>query len=88
LKAAGFVDPAFERTDGPVMIGRDVEQAVEFQLALGPAGEIVREAGELATTRHGEIVAALRDALSQYVASDGSVRMQSSWGTFSESNPA
>jgi ubiquinone/menaquinone biosynthesis C-methylase UbiE len=88
LTAAGFVDATFERVDGLVMVGRDVDQAVEFQLALGPAGEIVREAGELATTRHGEIVAALRDALSQYVASDGSVRMQSSSWTISARNPA
>ncbi|HEY3554085.1 MAG TPA: class I SAM-dependent methyltransferase [Casimicrobiaceae bacterium] len=88
LTAAGFVDATFERVDGLVMVGRDVDQAVEFQLALGPAGEIVREAGELATTRHGEIVAALRDALSQYVASDGSVRMQSSSWTITARNPA
>jgi ubiquinone/menaquinone biosynthesis C-methylase UbiE len=88
LTAGGFVDATFERVDGPVMVGRDVDQAVEFQLALGPAGEIVREAGELATTRHGEIVAALRDALSQYVANDGSVRMQSSSWTITARNPA
>jgi ubiquinone/menaquinone biosynthesis C-methylase UbiE len=88
LTAAGFVDATFERVDGLVMVGRDVDQAVEFQLALGPAGEIVREAGELATTRHGEIVAALRDALSQYVASDGSGRMQSSSWTITARNPA
>jgi ubiquinone/menaquinone biosynthesis C-methylase UbiE len=88
LTAAGFVDATFERVDGLVMVGRDVDQAVEFQLALGPAGEIVREAGELATTRHGEIVAALRDALSQYVANDGSVRMQSSSWTITARNPA
>ena len=37
--------PTFARVDGPVMVGRDVEQAIEFQMALGPAGEIVREAG-------------------------------------------
>jgi ubiquinone/menaquinone biosynthesis C-methylase UbiE len=88
LTAAGFVDASYERDDGLVLVGRDVDQAVEFQLALGPAGEIVREAGELATTRHGEIVAALRDALSQYVASDGSVRMQSSSWTITARNPA
>ena len=88
LAAAGFVDAAFERVDGEVMVGRDVDQAVDFQLALGPAGEIVREAGELANARHGEIVDALRDALSRHVASDGSVRMQSSSWTITARNPA
>jgi ubiquinone/menaquinone biosynthesis C-methylase UbiE len=87
LAAAGFVDARFERVDGPVMVGRDVDQAVEFQLALGPAGEIVREAGELANARRSEIVDALRHALSQHVASDGSVRMQSSSWTITARNP-
>jgi SAM-dependent methyltransferase len=87
LAAAGFVDARFERVDGPVMVGRDVDQAVEFQLALGPAGEIVREAGELADARRSEIVDALRHALSQHVASDGSVRMQSSSWTITARNP-
>jgi hypothetical protein len=31
LEAAGFTDLSFERIDGPVMIGRDVDQAVDFQ---------------------------------------------------------
>jgi ubiquinone/menaquinone biosynthesis C-methylase UbiE len=87
LAAAGFVDSAFERVDGTVMVGRDVDQAIEFQLMLGPAGEIVREAGELAKTRHGEIVDALRDELSRHVAGDGSVRMQSSSWTITARNP-
>jgi hypothetical protein len=51
LKAAGFDDIAFQAIDGPVMIGSTVEQALQFQLALGPAGEIFREAGEQATRR-------------------------------------
>ena len=63
LKAAGFMDFSFERIDGPVMIGSDVEQAVAFQLALGPAAEIFREAGALAEARSGEIEAALRTEL-------------------------
>jgi hypothetical protein len=87
LRAAGFTDVAFERVDGPVMVGRDVEQAVDFQLALGPAGEIVREAGELARERQPEIEAALREALSRYASDDG-VRMASSSWTITARNPA
>jgi SAM-dependent methyltransferase len=86
LKAAGFVDYAFERIDGPVMIGRDVEQAVEFQLALGPAGEIVREAGALAEARREEIGAALRTELARHARSDG-VWMESSSWTITARNP-
>lgn len=86
LKAAGFVGASFERTDGPVMIGRDVEQAVEFQLALGPAGEIVREAGALAEERRGAIEAALRRELARFAGDDG-IRMQSSSWTITARNP-
>jgi ubiquinone/menaquinone biosynthesis C-methylase UbiE len=79
LAAAGFVDASFERIDGPVMIGRDVDQAVEFQLALGPAGEIVREAGALAEARRGEIEAALRRELARHAGPDGVTMRSSSW---------
>lgn len=87
LKAAGFTDFSFERVDGPVMIGRDVDQAVEFQLALGPAGEIFREAGALAEDRRGEIEAALRTELARYAGDDG-VRMNSSSWTIRARNPS
>lgn len=87
LKAAGFVDVAFARVDGPVMVGRDVEQAIEFQLALGPAGEIVREAGALAEARNREIGEALRAELTRYRQPDGSVVLPSSSWTISARNP-
>lgn len=79
LKAAGFEDIGFERNDGLVMVGSSVEQAVQFQLALGPAGEIFREAGELAARRLPEIEQALREELARYV-QDGQVMIgSSSW---------
>jgi ubiquinone/menaquinone biosynthesis C-methylase UbiE len=87
LKAAGFTDATFEQIDGSVMIGRDVDQAVDFQLALGPAGEIVREAGALAEARRGEIVGALREELGRYARDDGVWMDSSSW-TIRARNPA
>ena len=87
LKAAGFTDATFEQIDGSVMIGRDVDQAVEFQLALGPAGEIVREAGALAEARRGEIDAALREELGRHARADGVWMDSSSW-TIRARNPA
>ncbi|NHX28357.1 class I SAM-dependent methyltransferase, partial [Escherichia coli] len=48
MTAAGFTDIAFHRVDAKVLVGRSVEDAVAFQLALGPAGETFREAGPMA----------------------------------------
>ncbi len=87
LKAAGFVEPSFTRVDGPVMVGRDVEQAVEFQMALGPAGEIVREAGAEAERRKDEIERAMREEIARYRQPDGSVVLQSSSWTVAARNP-
>ncbi|MGH8852433.1 MAG: class I SAM-dependent methyltransferase [Casimicrobiaceae bacterium] len=78
LQAAGFEDIAFEATDGPVMVGNSVEQAMQFQLALGPAGEIFREAGDAAAAQQDAIERALRAELVRYRRPDGEVVMQSS----------
>lgn len=86
LKAAGFDNVTFDRTDGPVMVGNSVEEAMQFQLALGPAGEVYREAGEVAEQRRGEIEAALRDELARHL-QDGRIIMGSSSWTITAHNP-
>jgi ubiquinone/menaquinone biosynthesis C-methylase UbiE len=87
LRAAGFADIGFERIDGPVMVGSSVEEAMAFQLALGPAGEVFREAGDAAAHRLPEIEAALRKELARHV-KDGQVIMASSSWTITAHNPA
>jgi ubiquinone/menaquinone biosynthesis C-methylase UbiE len=79
LEIAGYTDIEFERVDAPLLVGNDPDDAVAFQLALGPAGEVYREAGNLAIEKHGEIVAALKSALSDYVTDEGVVMASSSW---------
>ena len=45
LQAAGFPEvDVFKRIDADVCIGRDIEEAIDYQLLVGPSGEIVREA--------------------------------------------
>ena len=63
LRIAGYTDIRFERIDAEVLVGRDLDEAVAFQLAIGPAGEVYREAGELAARLHDKLVAALKDEL-------------------------
>lgn len=62
--ANGYEAIAFERVDAPVVMGKSLDDAVAFQLAIGPAGEIYREAGKIAEQRHDEIVAALNSQAS------------------------
>jgi ubiquinone/menaquinone biosynthesis C-methylase UbiE len=79
MKAAGFEDIAFERVDAPVRMGDSVEDAIDFQLALGPAGEVYREAGEVAEERHDALVAELREMLEPFERADGVYMGSSSW---------
>jgi ubiquinone/menaquinone biosynthesis C-methylase UbiE len=79
LEAAGYTDIQFERIDAPLMVGNTTEDAVGFQLALGPAGEVYREAGEEAERKHGEIQAALESELARYETGEGIVMESSSW---------
>lgn len=80
LVKAGYERIAFERCDAPIVIGRDVDEAVEFAMALGPAGEIIRLAGEDGERKRPEVTAALRKAFEPLRGSDGVVRaMSSTW---------
>ena len=86
LKAVGYTDIRFDRVDGPVMVGKNAEEAMQFQLALGPAGEIFREAGELAERKRGEIEEALRRELARFE-KNGEIIMDSSSWTIRARNP-
>lgn len=78
MDAAGFVDIGFRRIDAKVEVGRDVADAVRFQLAIGPAGETFREAGALAEARRPEIEAALARMFRSVIAREGGLWMDSS----------
>ncbi|MEA2804688.1 MAG: hypothetical protein QOG78_423 [Rhodospirillaceae bacterium] len=80
MKAAGYDQIEFRRVNAPVLVGKDVDDAIAFQLAIGPAGEVFREAGALAESKRTEIEAALAAAINvQKKASDGVVMDSSSW---------
>jgi len=79
LEIAGYSAVRFERIDAEVMVGRDLDEAVAFQLAIGPAGEVYREAGKEAERQHGKLVAALKDELRPFVRREGVMMHSSSW---------
>lgn len=79
LKAAGFTGITFERFDTDICIGRDLNEAVEFAMQLGPAGEIIRLAGAAGEALRTQVAAALRDTLSVYARKDGVWAPSSTW---------
>ena len=79
LEIAGYKDIRFEQIDAQVFVGKDLDDAVAFQLAIGPAGEVYREAGAFAEQRHDEIAKALRAELARYQQPDGVMMDSSSW---------
>lgn len=79
LHAAGFGDVAFHRYDAKLSVGDSLDDAIDFALTLGPAGEVMRLAGDEAVRRKDEIVAELRKALVQYSTPDGVRAPSSTW---------
>ena len=79
LEIAGYKDIQFEQIDAQVFVGKDPDDAVGFQLAIGPAGEVYREAGKLGEQRHDEIARALKAELAKYQRPNGVMMDSSSW---------
>jgi ubiquinone/menaquinone biosynthesis C-methylase UbiE len=87
MKAAGYDEIEFRRVDVPVLIGNDVADAIAFQLVIGPAGEVFREAGAEAEEKRAQIEAALAEAINhQKISTEGIVMESSSW-VISARNP-
>jgi SAM-dependent methyltransferase len=88
LLHAGFEDIALRRCDLPIAIGRDIEEAIDIVMAIGPAGEILRLAGDRAAHLHGKVRDALRAGLAEFDAPDGFIRAPASTWIVSASVPA
>jgi ubiquinone/menaquinone biosynthesis C-methylase UbiE len=88
LRHAGYAEIALRRCDIPIEIGRDRDEAIAFLMALGPAGEVLRLAGDAAEQMRPQIEAALREAVSEFVEPDGAVRANASTWIVTATNPA
>ncbi|HUE86465.1 MAG TPA: methyltransferase domain-containing protein [Vicinamibacterales bacterium] len=87
MTAAGFDRIEFRRVDAPVLVGADVADALAFQLAIGPAGEVFREAGAEAERKRPQIEAALTEAINRHKTEAQGVVMDSSSWVISAVNP-
>ena len=79
LQKAGFRRVTFERNDTDIKIGKDLDEAVEFAMELGPAGELIRVAGAEGEKRRPEAAAALRDLFKPYLRPEGVLTPSSTW---------
>jgi SAM-dependent methyltransferase len=79
LKIAGFEEISLRRSDLPLKIGDDLDQAVEFNMALGPAGEVLRLWGDRVDEIRPKIAAQLREALADLQGPNGVFAPASTW---------
>jgi SAM-dependent methyltransferase len=79
LRIAGFEEISLRRSDLPLKIGDDLEHAVEFNMALGPAGEVLRLWGDRVEEIRPRIAAELREALGEFEGPEGVFAPASTW---------
>jgi ubiquinone/menaquinone biosynthesis C-methylase UbiE len=80
LLNAGFEGIRFQRHDTRMRIGRDLEEATAYVMALGPAGEAIRLAPDEEVERlSSELTEAVRGVLAEFEGPDGVRAQMSTW---------
>jgi ubiquinone/menaquinone biosynthesis C-methylase UbiE len=79
LKIAGFESISLQRCDLPLKIGNDLDHAVEFNMALGPAGEVLRLWEDRIDEIRPKIARELRETLAEFDGPDGVFAPASTW---------
>ncbi|MFT3922252.1 MAG: class I SAM-dependent methyltransferase [Myxococcales bacterium] len=80
LRAAGFhTVERFEQVDADICVGTTLEEAIDYQILVGPSGEIVREAGAEGQRLLPEIRARLRELFLPHLREEGVFLPSSTW---------
>ena len=87
LQSVGFERVQFERFDSDICIGRSLDEAIQFALDIGPAGEIIRLAGDEGERLKPEVLKALENVIGKYARNDGTVWAPSSAWFVTAYNP-
>lgn len=87
LQSVGFERVQFERFDSDICIGRNVDEAIQFALEIGPAGEIIRLAEEEGERLRVTVIEALKDVIGKHAREDGSIWAPSSAWFITACNP-
>lgn len=88
LKYGGFEDITLMRHDFVYRIGGSLDEAVELNMSIGPAAEILRQWGDRIDEMRPTIEADIRTTLGELVGEDGSVRGDGSAWIVSARKPA
>lgn len=73
LEAAGFAEIELDRRDFDYFMGKDMDEAIEALLAIGPGAELIRLNGDYGASRKDEIAEALADHYADWQQPDGSI---------------
>jgi SAM-dependent methyltransferase len=79
LQIAGFEEITLTRCDIPIKIGDDLDHAVDFNMAIGPAGEVLRLWEDRIDEIRPKISRELHEALADFEGSDGVIAPASTW---------
>lgn len=87
LDAAGFEEIALHGRDFAYFMGKDMDEAIDALLAIGPGAELIRLNGEHGESRRPEIAEALAEHYASWQQPDGSVVGRGSVWIVTATNP-
>ena len=87
LEAAGFAEIELHQRDFDYYMGRDMDEAVDALLAIGPGAELIRLNGKYGESRRAEIAEALADHYAGWQQPDGSIVGRASVWIVTATNP-
>jgi SAM-dependent methyltransferase len=79
LQIAGFENPTFTRCDRQMKLGNDLSHAVAFNMAIGPAAELIRLAGDEADKIRPKLEREIGEVLADYQGPNGVSGPASTW---------
>lgn len=88
LEAAGFEEIELRPRDFDYFMGKDMDEAIDALMAIGPGAELIRLNGEYGESRRGEIAAALAEHYTAWQRGDGSIVGRASVWQVAATNPA
>jgi ubiquinone/menaquinone biosynthesis C-methylase UbiE len=87
LEAAGFAEIELHQRDFDYFMGKDMAEAVDSLLAIGPGAELIRLNGDYGESRREEIAEALADRYADWQQADGSIVGRGSVWLVAATNP-